>query len=50
MNKKRIGINGFGRMGRLALRVGWDFEEAFAKAKDSLMGGKAKECLRKLTS
>jgi glyceraldehyde 3-phosphate dehydrogenase len=27
MNKKRIAINGFGRMGRLALRVGWGFEE-----------------------
>lgn len=27
MNKKRIAINGFGRMGRLALRIGWDFEE-----------------------
>jgi len=25
--KKRIGINGFGRMGRLALRAGWDFPE-----------------------
>lgn len=23
----RIGINGFGRMGRLALRAGWDFKE-----------------------
>lgn len=27
MNKKRVAINGFGRMGRLALRVGWDFDE-----------------------
>ena len=27
MNKKRVAINGFGRMGRLALRIGWDFEE-----------------------
>lgn len=27
MNKKRVAINGFGRMGRLALRAGWDFEE-----------------------
>ena len=27
MSKKRVAINGFGRMGRLALRVGWDFEE-----------------------
>ncbi len=25
--KKRIGINGFGRMGRLVLRSGWDFPE-----------------------
>jgi glyceraldehyde 3-phosphate dehydrogenase len=25
--KKRIGINGFGRIGRLALRAGWDFPE-----------------------
>jgi len=27
MNKKRVAINGFGRMGRLALRAAWDFEE-----------------------
>jgi glyceraldehyde 3-phosphate dehydrogenase len=27
MNKKRVAINGFGRMGRLALRVAWDFDE-----------------------
>jgi len=27
MNKKRVAINGFGRMGRLALRAGWDFDE-----------------------
>lgn len=27
MSKKRVAINGFGRMGRLALRVGWDFDE-----------------------
>ena len=27
MNKKRVAINGFGRMGRLALRVGWEFDE-----------------------
>lgn len=27
MKKKRVAINGFGRMGRLALRVGWDFDE-----------------------
>ena len=27
MSKKRVAINGFGRMGRLALRTGWDFEE-----------------------
>ena len=27
MNKTRVAINGFGRMGRLALRVGWDFDE-----------------------
>lgn len=26
-NKKRVAINGFGRMGRLALRAGWNFEE-----------------------
>lgn len=26
MNKKRVAINGFGRMGRLALRAAWDFE------------------------
>jgi glyceraldehyde 3-phosphate dehydrogenase len=25
--KKRIGINGFGRIGRLALRAGWEFPE-----------------------
>lgn len=25
--KRRIGINGFGRMGRLALRAGWEFPE-----------------------
>jgi glyceraldehyde-3-phosphate dehydrogenase/erythrose-4-phosphate dehydrogenase len=31
----RIGINGFGRMGRLALRAGWDrpdLEDAFRRA------------------
>lgn len=27
MNKKRVAINGFGRMGRLALRAAWEFEE-----------------------
>lgn len=27
MSKKRVAINGFGRMGRLALRVGWGFDE-----------------------
>ena len=27
MSKKRVAINGFGRMGRLALRVGWDLDE-----------------------
>jgi len=27
MSKKRVAINGFGRMGRLALRSGWDFNE-----------------------
>lgn len=27
MSKKRVAINGFGRMGRLALRVGWNFDE-----------------------
>lgn len=27
MSKKRVAINGFGRMGRLALRAGWDFDE-----------------------
>lgn len=26
MNKKRVAINGFGRMGRLALRAAWDFD------------------------
>ena len=23
----KVGINGFGRMGRLALRAGWEFDE-----------------------
>jgi glyceraldehyde 3-phosphate dehydrogenase len=27
MSKIRVAINGFGRMGRLACRVGWDFDE-----------------------
>ena len=27
MKKIRVAINGFGRMGRLALRAGWDFDE-----------------------
>ena len=38
--KAKIGINGFGRMGRLALRAGWD-EESFAFTRINEIAGDA---------
>ena len=38
-DKLRIGINGFGRMGRLALRAGWDTEELEFVQINEIAGG-----------
>ncbi|MEW8068670.1 MAG: glyceraldehyde 3-phosphate dehydrogenase NAD-binding domain-containing protein, partial [Candidatus Thiodiazotropha endolucinida] len=38
--KAKIGINGFGRMGRLALRVGWD-EDSLAFVRVNEIAGDA---------
>ena len=35
----RIGINGFGRMGRLGLRAGWDNEDLEIVHVNELKGG-----------
>ena len=37
----RIGINGFGRMGKLGLRAGWDFDELEIVHINEIMGDAA---------
>ena len=37
----RIGINGFGRMGRLALRAAWDWPEVELVHVNEVKGGSA---------